>query len=162
MSYVEKALANNETIKLEAKLTWRSFPFSIILSVCLIPYFGLGLIGLFRIWLTIRCYEFAVTDRRIIAKRGIISRKTCEINLKKVESVQIDQGLLGRMLNYGTLIISGTGTVSATIPDIDNPVIVKTRLQEILDASHGASLQQAVPSTISLVNHITPTPAIAS
>ena len=50
-------------------------------------------------WIT----EFAVTDRRVIYKRGFISRHTDEMNMDKVESVDVDQSILGRLLDYGTV-----------------------------------------------------------
>ena len=50
-----------------------------------------------------------LTDRRIITKRGLIARDTVEMNLGKVESLHVSQGLLGRMLNYGDLTVVGTG-----------------------------------------------------
>ena len=56
-------------------------------------------------WIT----EFAVTDRRVISKRGFIWRKTEEMNMDKVETVDVDQSILGRLLDYGTIRIMGTG-----------------------------------------------------
>ena len=56
-------------------------------------------------WIT----EFAVTNRRLIYKRGFINRHTAEMNVDKVESVDVDQSVLGRMLDYGTLHVLGTG-----------------------------------------------------
>lgn len=49
--------------------------------------------------------EFAITNKRIIVKTGFISRKTLEMNLSKIESVNVDQSILGRMLGYGTIRI---------------------------------------------------------
>jgi hypothetical protein len=51
----------------------------------------------FQWWVT----EIAVTNRRVIYKKGLIRRQTNEMNMDKVESVQIDQSILGRMLDYG-------------------------------------------------------------
>src|SRR6478609_5859190 len=56
-------------------------------------------------WIT----EIAVTDRRIIYKRGFINRHTEEMNMDKVASVDVDQSILGRMLDYGTIHVLGTG-----------------------------------------------------
>src|SRR6478609_4386274 len=61
-------------------------------------------------WIT----EIAVTDRRIIYKRGFINRHTEEMNMDKVASVDVDQSILGRILNYGTLHVIGTGGAQAT------------------------------------------------
>ena len=56
-------------------------------------------------WIT----EIAVTDRRVIYKRGFITRHTEEMNMDKVESVDVDQSILGRLLDYGTVHVIGTG-----------------------------------------------------
>jgi uncharacterized membrane protein YdbT with pleckstrin-like domain len=61
--------------------------------------------GWFIRWIT----EIAVTDRRIIYKRGFINRHTEEMNMDKVASVDVDQSILGRILDYGTLHVIGTG-----------------------------------------------------
>jgi uncharacterized membrane protein YdbT with pleckstrin-like domain len=53
--------------------------------------------------------ELAVTDRRVIYKCGLISRHTLEMNRGKVESVDVDQSLLGRVLGFGTVTVRGTG-----------------------------------------------------
>ncbi|MEN6587684.1 MAG: PH domain-containing protein [Sulfuricella sp.] len=53
--------------------------------------------------------ELVLTDRRIITKRGLVSRDTVEINLNKVESLHVNQGLMGRILNYGDVTVVGTG-----------------------------------------------------
>jgi uncharacterized membrane protein YdbT with pleckstrin-like domain len=53
--------------------------------------------------------EIAVTSQRVILKRGLIRRDTIEINMPKVESVDVRQPVFGRLLNYGTVIVRGTG-----------------------------------------------------
>src|SRR5205085_6129586 len=53
--------------------------------------------------------ELAVTDRRVIYKSGLFSRHTLEMNRSKVESVDVDQSILGRIFSFGTIIVRGTG-----------------------------------------------------
>ena len=85
--------------------------------------FLLGALGVLlsaiRRWTT----EIAVTNQRVILKTGLIRRDTVEINMPKVESVDVRQSILGRLLNYGTVIVRGTGgspnpftTVSEPLP----------------------------------------------
>ena len=59
----------------------------------------------FRRWTT----EIDVTDRRVVYKRGFINRHTVEMNMDKVESVDVDQSIMGRMLNFGDITVRGTG-----------------------------------------------------
>src|SRR6476661_222238 len=59
-------------------------------------------------WIT----EIAVTDRRIIYKRGFINRHTVEMNMDKVATVDVDQSILGRLLDYGSIRVLGVGSAS--------------------------------------------------
>jgi uncharacterized membrane protein YdbT with pleckstrin-like domain len=72
--------------------------------------------------------ELAVTDRRVITKVGLIRRTTMEMNLSKVESVVVDQGVLGRMLDYGTVIVKGTGGGLEPLSMIDGPLDFRSRI----------------------------------
>jgi uncharacterized membrane protein YdbT with pleckstrin-like domain len=66
--------------------------------------------------------ELAITDRRVIAKIGLIRRRTWEINAAKVEGVEVDQSIWGRIFGYGTVTVKGTGGGIAPIRNIDDPV----------------------------------------
>jgi uncharacterized membrane protein YdbT with pleckstrin-like domain len=65
--------------------------------------------------------EFALTNKRLIIKIGLISRRTLEINLQRLESINIDQGIFGRMLGYGTVIVIGTGGTRMAYDNVANP-----------------------------------------
>ena len=69
----------------------------------------LGLIALIRAWWHAFTVEIAVTNHRVIYNRGFINRHTDEMNIDKIESVIVDQSILGRILGYGTISIRGTG-----------------------------------------------------
>jgi uncharacterized membrane protein YdbT with pleckstrin-like domain len=73
-------------------------------------------------WLGTLGFENAVTNQRVILKRGIFGREVLEIPLKKIESVECSQGLIERLLDYGTVKVSGSGNTSVSIGIIDNPV----------------------------------------
>ena len=72
----------------------------------------------FQWWVT----EIAVTNRRVIYKKGLVRRQTNEMNMDKVESVQIDQSILGRMLDYGDVTILGTGEGFETLRTIASTI----------------------------------------
>ena len=82
--------------------------------------------------------EIAITNKRIIAKFGLISRQTIEINLHKVESTQVHQGVFGRLLNYGSIVISGAGNPQASIPYIENPLEFRRQCMAMLDGLDAA------------------------
>ena len=77
--------------------------------------------------------EFAITNRRVIAKRGFIRRRALELFLSKVESVRVHQGIIGRILNFGTLTVTGTGGTRESFNAIQNPLAVKRKLDQILE-----------------------------
>jgi uncharacterized membrane protein YdbT with pleckstrin-like domain len=78
--------------------------------------------------------ELVVTDRRIIAKRGILSRETVEMNLAKVESLQVSQGVWGRMLNYGDVSVVGTGSSLEPMRGVSRPLELRRKLGELADS----------------------------
>jgi len=75
--------------------------------------------------------EFAITNKRVIIKTGLISRRTFEMNLSKIESVNVDQGILGRILGYGTIRIVGTGGTKEIFPNILRPLAFRKKFQEL-------------------------------
>jgi len=77
--------------------------------------------------------EFAVTNRRVIAKRGFIRRHTLEILLSKVESMSVNQNILGRIVNFGNVTITGTGGTRETFRAIKDPVSVRRVVNQIIE-----------------------------
>jgi membrane protein YdbS with pleckstrin-like domain len=76
-------------------------------------------------WIT----EFAVTDKRVIYKRGFIWRRTEEMNMDKVETVDVDQSILGRILGYGTIHVRGTGAGSGiVVRRIGSPIALRSAI----------------------------------
>jgi uncharacterized membrane protein YdbT with pleckstrin-like domain len=72
--------------------------------------------------------ELVVTDRRVIYKSGLISRHTLEMNNSKVESVDVDQSLLGRLLGFGTIVVRGTGGSLEPIRQIGDPLTFRSHI----------------------------------
>ena len=78
--------------------------------------------SLFRAWFRRWTTEIAVTSRRIIRKQGFIWRKTKEIALDKVESVDVDQSIPGRIFDYGDVLVHGTGQAIEELKLIASPI----------------------------------------
>jgi uncharacterized membrane protein YdbT with pleckstrin-like domain len=74
--------------------------------------------------------EFAVTTTRLIFKVGLIGRYTTELLLGKVESIGVQQTLLGRLLNYGDLVVTGTGGVREVFPRVHDPIEFRNHVQQ--------------------------------
>lgn len=134
MSYVKDNLMADEQVIHTAHLSnwayWYYIVFGILLSVV-----GVGIIILISFWITKISTELAVTNKRVIVKTGFINRKTVEINIKKVESIQVEQGFWGRMFNYGTIIVSGTGSNHAPIKSIHDPIEFRKAVIQAQDFS---------------------------
>jgi uncharacterized membrane protein YdbT with pleckstrin-like domain len=88
----------------------------------------LALFTLARAWFWKWATELAITNRRIIYKRGFIARDTVEMNMGKVETVEVQQSLLGRLLNYGTLDVKGTGQSIEHLRTIARPVALRNAI----------------------------------
>ena len=124
MSYIDDSLIEGEQILHRARVSWWS-QFGLILLGILLLVIVIGLGFLIAAWIRVRSTEIAITNRRVIAKFGFIKRHTVEINLEKVEALKVEQGFLGRMLNYGTIFISGAGTSVAPIALATRTVVPK-------------------------------------
>jgi uncharacterized membrane protein YdbT with pleckstrin-like domain len=134
-SYVEGALVKDEKIVHVGHISLWSLAHLFALGVILLPAFGLGLIFLVMAYIKYKTTELAITSKRVIAKFGFVSRRTVEININKVESIQVDQGIVGRLFNYGTLVISGAGDPQAPIPGISEPMAFRRAFIEAQDQS---------------------------
>ena len=69
--------------------------------------------------------EYGITNTRVMSKDGLIRRDIEEINLSSIESINVSQTIIGRLLNYGTIVISGRGTSKVILKDIDNVVEIR-------------------------------------
>ena len=155
MSYVEKNLIPGETLVYETGVHW---------SVLFWPFVGVLALGAggvaFFFWqdfagriemgtlllgvaLVIAIFsimkrnatEIAVTNKRVIIKTGMASRRSLEIMLQKVESIGIDETMWGRMLGYGSMVIHGTGGTPEPFHKIAHPSEFRQRVQQQIDVS---------------------------
>lgn len=135
MSYIENSLLKDEQVKYLGKISaWSLLP-SIILGFCTIWIFGLGLIFWISAAIRYMTTELAITNKRVIAKFGLISRHTVELNMGKIESIQVNQGILGRIFDFGSLTIAGGGIPCAPIPGISNPLAFRKAFNETQESS---------------------------
>jgi uncharacterized membrane protein YdbT with pleckstrin-like domain len=137
-SYVEGSLIKDEKVLYTGQVSLWSMAPLIILGIPMLFLLGLGLVLWVIAYLRYKTTELAFTNKRVIAKFGFISRQTIELNVSKVESVQVLQGMLGRLFNYGTLVISGAGAPQAPIPGISNPMAFRRAFMESQDQAKAA------------------------
>lgn len=110
MRYVDRILGDNEHVIAFTRPTWWSgFWMYVLVVVFFVPTFGVSLLFLIPTILNVLTTEFAVTNKRVIVKRGFIRRDTDELRLGKVETVKVDQSITGRILRFSTIDVIGTG-----------------------------------------------------
>lgn len=131
-SYVDNNLTKNEEVIRKAKVHWFHFvggALALLIGIILVIETPIGWIliagsvyGLVKSYLFHISTELAITSKRVVAKFGFISRNTIELNHNNVESFKVDQSIFGRIFNFGTVYVNGTGGVSTPIPNIANPL----------------------------------------
>lgn len=131
MSYIEESLSRDEEIQHLFKLHWFSKIY-LFIGIILLP-FTLFLSAFFVIyeWLRLRSIEQGVTNKRVILKTGIISRKTEEMKLTSIETVEIHQSIVGRIFGFGNVRVTGRGISDVIYKGIDDPLDVKRKIESI-------------------------------
>ena len=152
VSYVRSVLQPNEKILVTGRLHWIVYMRAILLLIVgttlvalennlingdartyliysTVAVFAVAIaISFVHAWFIRWITEFAVTDRRVIYKCGFISRHTVEMNMDKIKSVDVDQSLLGRLLNYGTIHVLGTGEGIESLGRIAAPLALRNAI----------------------------------
>jgi uncharacterized membrane protein YdbT with pleckstrin-like domain len=149
MSYVNKVLQPGEEIRYRASRHWVAYvpglalhllagilwiaapssePWKSIVFLIAGLSAAAALILIVQAWFKWWITEIAVTNRRIIYKTGFIRRETNEMHMDKVESVRVDQSILGRLLDYGDVNILGTGEGFEPLKGIDAPLELRNHI----------------------------------
>lgn len=158
MSYYQKVLLPDEGVRAMGRLHWAIYVRAwLLFAVCVIAgvaylylHFGAGaednkvpayvaggvaalfLLAAFIAWqnaiIRRQTTEIVVTDRRIIFKEGFIRRRTMEMNLSKVETVDVIQGIWGRVFNYGSIVIRGVGSSYEPLRMVADPLALRTAI----------------------------------
>jgi uncharacterized membrane protein YdbT with pleckstrin-like domain len=148
MSYVQSVIKPNETILAIGRMHWIVYVRGIVLLIIglgalLAPVpqslelvlrivagliLAMAVIDLIRAWFIKWTTEIAVTNLRVIQKRGFIRRMTGEMNMDKVESVIVDQTILGRIFDYGSIVVRGTGSGIEGLHYIAKPIELRSAI----------------------------------
>lgn len=152
--YVESILNSQERVIAKAYISWWSQVIPIILSIVaaiillvifavvafvinenfILVGYGLAAFELFfvfaRAYLVIKTTEIALTNQRIIVKKGFIQRDTKEVPLDRVESIELNQTVLGRIFNIGSISINGTGGMNSPMKCIGKPMDFKKAVDQ--------------------------------
>jgi len=118
---------NNNLIKDEYLIYETNYHWVLYLKYSILTLFTWGIYP----YLVSKNSEFGITNKRLIIKTGILSRRTLELNLSKIESVNVNQSLLGRILGYGSIGVIGTGGTKEYFVSIKNPLEFRRKFQEV-------------------------------
>ena len=124
MSYLSKVIVSGERVQYEAHFHWIDK-----LGALILCGIGIGIFWVIAMWST----EMAITNRRVIYKRGWIARRTEEMSLHRIEEVNLRQSILGRIFGYGKVQVRGMGGSGITFPallNIGSPLRFKQQLDE--------------------------------
>jgi uncharacterized membrane protein YdbT with pleckstrin-like domain len=166
MGYIDKNLIDGETVVYEARLHWVLFLRPAILSLIFIAvavalfYFAsdsinanntslMQHIGWVLIVLAIlpvvagvfrrAAREYAVTNKRVVMQNGVMGRQTEEVFLNKIESIAVDQTVMGRMLGFGTVTIRGTGGSFGPFERVSAPLELRRQIQDQIGKAFGTN-----------------------
>ncbi|MDP2400295.1 MAG: PH domain-containing protein [Burkholderiales bacterium] len=131
MAYIDESLSAGEEISALFKLHWIT-QIPMVLWLLLLITFPFAIYE----YLRLRHTEQGVTNKRVVFKTGIISRKSEEMKLGSIETVEIDQGIFGRILGYGNVKVTGRGTSDVLFRNVADPMAVKRSIESV---SHPAT-----------------------
>ncbi|HEY7645585.1 MAG TPA: PH domain-containing protein [Hyphomicrobiales bacterium] len=162
MGYVEESLGANETVHYVGHFHWMNYVLAygaLIISLILglftyapkYPALALispfiGIIIFLAVMVPIWTTEIAVTNQRIILKRGLIKRITHELQLRAIEEVNLDQDVLGRILNYGKISVYGTGEEEIVFPTLGDPLGLRRAMQEAIGQAQNTTAPTLDPA----------------
>jgi uncharacterized membrane protein YdbT with pleckstrin-like domain len=126
MSYIEESLSAGEKVEGLFRLHWFAWA-----PVALWALLVITLPVALYVYLQLKFTEQGVTNKRVILKRGVIGRQTEEMKVTSIETVEIDQGVLGRIFGYGTVKVTGRGISDVVFRGVDDPMAVKRRIESV-------------------------------
>ena len=152
MSYVDENLIAGEQVQYKSHLHWIAYVPSLLFAAVLLGlsafsfysqtinkntawkdmawvFLALAAVPIVRTHVICKNSEFAVTDKRVLLKTGVFRRHTFETLVTQVENIGVDQSVLGRLLDYGTITVTGTGATKETFARIAAPLEFRRQVQ---------------------------------
>ena len=114
----------------ELRITILQYPiYEIAALICA----GTGIFHFLQSYIAYTCSEYGITNKRVLMKTGLIQRDSFELFLDKIEAVHVDQTITGRLFNYGSLVIIGTGGSTDSFLNLPSPLKFRTMIQQQID-----------------------------
>ncbi len=151
MSSVERNLLDGEVVVFRTRLHWHLFVWPVVLELLVMVPLGvllylnnyvawaalpaaLGSIPIFLAFIRRQSSEFAVTNKRVVIKLGVVTTRSLELLLSKVEGIAVNQGLAGKIFDYGDIIVTGSGGTKEAFSGIQSPAGLRRAIQSAADA----------------------------
>lgn len=145
MSYIDRHLLPGEVVAYRTRLHWKIFVVPVLVSLGLvalalwalsadrrvlaIPPIVIALVLLLAAWIRRRSSEFAVTNKRVIIKLGVMTTRSMELLLPKIEGITVSQSLMGRMFGFGEIVVTGSGGTQEPFDNIQSPLDFRQAVQ---------------------------------
>jgi uncharacterized membrane protein YdbT with pleckstrin-like domain len=152
LSYIDRHLMEGERVLFRTRLHWKSMVAPVLVGVLLVALGGaafltpmpwlavipalLGAVWVLAAAVRRRSSEFAVTDRRILLKVGVFTTHSVEILHSRIESVAVDQGVGGRMFDYGSIVVTGSGGTREVFDGIQSPLEFRNAISAAAGQAH--------------------------
>lgn len=150
MGYIEESLSSGEYLMYRTRLHWIVFFWPsvwLLVGLALLGKEGLyaipggaaviiGTVTGVKAVVRFASSEFGVTNKRVLAKVGWVRRRSFEILLSRVEGIIINQGLWGRIFDYGTVVVRGSGGSRSVFERVSMPLELRRRIQEQVELTY--------------------------
>jgi uncharacterized membrane protein YdbT with pleckstrin-like domain len=151
MSYIDRNLLEGEQIVFRTRLHWLLFVWPVLLAtVVLLPLawllgrssmsalaavpLALAVLVLLAAYIRRQGSDFAVTNKRVMMKVGVLRTRSIELLPGKIEAIAVDQGVVGRIFGYGDIAITGSGGTREAFAGIQSPLAFRRAVQSVTDA----------------------------
>jgi uncharacterized membrane protein YdbT with pleckstrin-like domain len=161
MSYIDANLMQGERVVYRTRLHWFLllppvlFTFLVLFPIAWlierssasnfawIPL-ALGLLLLLATVIKRQSSDFAVTNKRVMTKVGVFHTRSIELLLGKIEAIAVEQSLMGRLLGYGNIVITGSGGTKEAFAHIQSPLAFRNAVQSVTDAPNAPARSAAL------------------
>lgn len=150
MSFIGRNLLPGETVQFRTRLHWKLYVIPVLVTLLLLTPLGVlaarsqtpwlvagpaaaAVVLLGAAWLRRRTSEFAVTNKRVILKLGVLTTRSVELLLGKVEGIAVTQSLAGRLFGFGQIVVTGSGGTEETFAGIQHPLDFRQAVQASTD-----------------------------
>ncbi|MGA8032021.1 MAG: PH domain-containing protein [Casimicrobiaceae bacterium] len=160
MSYIDGNLLAGERVVFRTRLHWKLLVGPLLFAIAtllVIPLMvsqgiwhnlaliapGAGVLAVLAAVIRRQSSDFAVTDKRVMMKVGVFSTRSVEILLGKIEAIAVHQSLLGRMLDYGDIVVTGTGGTEESFSNIQAPMQLRRAVQSVTDGQSSGGVRSS-------------------